>query len=255
MARIKKQILHKHISITSRLNPHRSDTVENNVKYLNILLEYIRYFCVQEIPFRGDEETSNSLNRGNFSELLEVNFSELMKGNFKVNKYFRDASEKIKGQYSMHVDYLSKTIYSELISLMASEVRRRIGDEVRSSLFYSLLMDESKDNCGHEQLSFSIRFCCGSVHNERFLGYSHIREFDALSLSNEAEVIISMLYTSGTHMAISIDGARVMSGHISGVQARHKNSSHIYIHCNAHRLNLIIISHFQKYFVKIVLVL
>ena len=61
----KEYILHKHISIASRLNPHRLDIVENNVKYFNILLEYIRYFCVQEIPFRGDDETSDSLNRAN----------------------------------------------------------------------------------------------------------------------------------------------------------------------------------------------
>ena len=57
-----------------------------------------------------------------------------MEVNFTVNKDFRDAREKIKGQYSMHVDYLGKTIYNELISLTASEVRRRIGDEVKSSL-------------------------------------------------------------------------------------------------------------------------
>ena len=109
-------------------------------------------------------------------------------------------------------------------------------------------MDESEDNSGHKQLSICIRFCNGSVPNERFLGFSHIGEFDALSQSNEAEVIISMLKTSGTLVAVSMDGASVMSGHISGVQARLKISYPwlVYIHCNAHRLNLIIINLFQK---------
>ena len=32
-----------------------------------------------------------------------------------------------------------------------------------------------------------------------------------------------MLQTSGTLVAVSMDGASVMSGHISGVQARLKN--------------------------------
>ena len=95
---------------------------------------------------------------------------------------------------------------------MASEVRGRIGEEVKSSLFYSLLMDKSKDNSGHEQLSFCIRYSYGSVPKERFLGFSHITEFNALSLTNEAEVIISMLQTCGTLIAISMDGASVMSG-------------------------------------------
>jgi hypothetical protein len=39
------------------------------------------------------------------------------------------------------------------------------------------------------------------------------------------------------------DGANVMSGHISGVQARmrEKYKSAIFVHCMAHRLNLVIV--------------
>ena len=57
-----------------------------------------------------------------------------------------------------------------------------------------------------------------------------------------------MLQTCGTLIAISMDGASVMSGHISGVQARLKTSYPwlVYIHCNAHQLNLIIINLFEK---------
>ena len=44
------------------------------------------------------------------------------------------------------------------------------------------------------------------------------------------------------------DGASVMSGHLSGVRARvaDENPSAIYIHCNAHQLNLVLVDSCRK---------
>ena len=91
-----------------------------------ILLEYIRYFCVQEIAFRGDGEISDSLNKGDFSELMAVNFRSILISGILGRRLKVDAA---------CVDYLSEAIYNELVSLMASEVLKRIGDEVKVVYF------------------------------------------------------------------------------------------------------------------------
>ena len=62
-------------------------------------------------------------------------------------------------QYSIHTDYLSKTIYNELISIMADEVRQNIYKEISETKFFSLIIDECKDFTKSEQLSICIRYC------------------------------------------------------------------------------------------------
>ena len=108
------------------------------------------------------------------------------------------------------------------------------------------MLDESKDVSRKEQLSLCIRYTslpdC-NVH-EDFLTFKYMINVDAKSL---CEAIVSILTSLGLNECLIIaqcyDGASVMSGDVSGVQARfreiHKNA--VYIHCHAHRLNLVIV--------------
>jgi hypothetical protein len=48
-------------------------------------------------------------------------------------------------QYSIHTDYLSKTIYNEFITIMATEVNKSIFQAVAATKFFSVIVDECKD--------------------------------------------------------------------------------------------------------------
>ena len=51
-------------SIRNMLDPERPSAVENNREYTKTLLEYHRYFCSEEMAYRGHDETDESLNAG-----------------------------------------------------------------------------------------------------------------------------------------------------------------------------------------------
>ena len=121
------------------------------------------------MPFRRvNEHDSESENRGNFRELMELEF--------QLHQQFQVQREDITNQYSIHQDYLSKTIFNEIISIMADEVKKTIFQEVVSTKFFSIIIDECKDVSKFEQLSLCLRYSIGSRSTERFVKFVHLSE-------------------------------------------------------------------------------
>ena len=111
--------------------------------------------------------------------------------------------------------------------------------------YWALMVDESKDVSRKEQLSFVIRSTTpdGSVW-EKPLGAFHMTKVDAESLAsaiNDAVLKNKLLWNKC--VAQCYDGASIMSGRLAGVQANIKAIAPqvIYIHCHAHRLNLVLV--------------
>ena len=107
-----------------------------------------------------------------------------------------------------------------------------------------LIADETKDISKREQLSIVLTYVHNGIVHERFLGIAHAHELDASALS---EYILKTL--SDLHINIQFcvsrcyDGASVMSGQCAGVSAKikEKNNKAVYVHCCAHRLNLVLV--------------
>ena len=59
-------------NIRNMLDPERQSLVENNREYMKTLLEYHRYFCSEEMAYRGHDETDESLNPGKWKEFINV---------------------------------------------------------------------------------------------------------------------------------------------------------------------------------------
>ena len=80
--------------------------------------------------------------------------------------------------------------------------------------------------------------------HEEFIGFSYAESFTAEA---NATYILNQILELGLDIkqciGQSYDGASVMSGQVSGVQARIKASAElaIYVHCYAHRLNLVVV--------------
>lgn len=123
-------------------------------------------------------------------------------------------------------------------------IREVICTDIRDIVYYSLLVDKSKDVSNKEQMSIMLRYVQEGNAYERFIGFVHISKLDAHLLTQ---------YISATLTACSLsledcisqcyDGASVMSGNCAGVQRRIKELAHcaIYTHCCAHRLNLVLV--------------
>jgi len=105
-------------------------------------------------------------------------------------------------------------------------------------------VDETKDLSRKEQLAILVRYVHGSVIKERALGTYPMRSLTADALST---FIINKLHSLGLDWQNCVgqcyDGASVMSGWANGVQAKIHNQfpNAVYIHCYAHRLNLVLI--------------
>ncbi|CAF4092305.1 unnamed protein product, partial [Rotaria sp. Silwood1] len=117
---------------------------------------------------------------------------------------------------------------------------------------YTLMADESRDISGTQQLSIVIRFVhdqdidmndYSNIVKDYFLGFLPLQEFDAPALAIRIVQFLNELNIPlQTCISLCFDGASVMSGCHAGLHVLLKeHMPHgIYIHCSAHRLNLVI---------------
>jgi len=188
----------------------------------------------QEIALCGHREGSESLNRGNFLEILHL-----------VAQHDPLVQRRLN-HGPMNATSTSPDIQNEVLGVMAGLIHDKICDGVRKAGYYSILADETKDCSKVEQLSIVLKYV--DIHtatqHEHFLTYVEAKAQDAQSLSayimetlNHYRLDPSKIVSQG------YDGASVMSGKISGVQQCIKEHAPmaVYIHCYAHCLNLVLV--------------
>ncbi|KAI6659683.1 Zinc finger MYM-type protein 1-like [Oopsacas minuta] len=133
---------------------------------------------------------------------------------------------------------------------MGDMLRIKICDCVRKANSFSLLTDESKDESKKEKLAIIVRYVDDKANvDERFLTF-----VDATSLTAERLItnLISTLNKHGLDHACIVsqgyDGVAVMSGNCHDVQQRMKEiyPYAMYIHCYAHKLNLVLVDCAKK---------
>lgn len=221
-------------SVIDQLNRGHAEMKNSNRLYLKTLTEIILFCGRQEIALRGDSEETGSLNRGNFLELVQL-----------VANHDTDFARRL-GQVSGNATYLSPQIQNEIVLSISDVILDSICDRVTKSGCFALLADETKDASKTEQISIILRFvdCDRCLVEERFLGFVSAASCNAESLT---KYLVETVDRSGLSMkqcvAQAYDGASVMSGACTGVQARILEYAPmaVYIHCMAHRLNLVLV--------------
>ncbi|XP_030834454.1 zinc finger MYM-type protein 1-like [Strongylocentrotus purpuratus] len=149
----------------------------------------------------------------------------------------------------LNATYLSAEIQNELLNVTAEIIREQIAEEVNSAGLATIIVDESKDVSKKEQISICLRYAEykeaeGHILHEEFLDFHEADDLDAKSLSNQIVREVGKLgLRKFDIVGQCYDGASVMSGHLSGVQARLKEHfpNAQYVHCHAHRLNLVLV--------------
>ena len=150
------------ISESAKLaNQIHNKEVEENRQYLKRLTNAVLYLCKQELPLRGYDEGTDSLNRGNYRELLEC-FADI-DSVFASRLHNKEGSKQFSG--------VSSSIQNDLIQAIGNVISHEIKNEVNKAPFISVQADETADCATHAQLSIIIRYVHETKVCERFLGF------------------------------------------------------------------------------------
>ncbi|CAL2239558.1 unnamed protein product [Prunus armeniaca] len=197
---------------------------------LTTTIEGIRYLANQALAFRGHDESVNSSNRGNFVEILK-SFARM---NIEVEKVVLDKAPH-------NAQYIAHDIQKQILHIFATKVKKKICAELGKNK-YCILVDESLDESGKEQMAIILRFVdCDGFIRERFFDIVSVVDTNALTLKQE---ICKVLDNNGILVenmrGQGYDGASNMRGSWNGLQALFLQDCPYayYVHCFAHRLQL-----------------
>jgi len=213
---------------------------QKNREILTRLIDIISYLARQGKALRGDDESAESSNQGNFLELVKM-FSQY---DSVLKLHLDHVKEKKVGKKKSWVSLLSNRTQNYLIKALATFTRREIGKEMKEANIYSILVDETTDVSHCEQVSFVVRYVFEMDVKERFLQVCNVSrttgeemEKTVLDLLQSNDLEIENMRGQG------YDGAANMSGQYKGLQSRilQHNAMALYVHCHAHCLNLVLV--------------
>lgn len=218
---------------------HFNEKVRLNRICLRTVIDAVLFLSKQELPFRGHDEKTDSVNRGNFKELLNL---LIERSPLETKNHY----EKIKNVFSGD----SKTIQNELIECISGYINDHIKNEIKNCPFFSLQIDDTTDITQTSQSSIIIRYVNSQgLLVERFLGFYDVSAGrTADHLFTMAATVLDPLEYQLKLVGQCYDGASVMSGHLNGLQQKIKEHAPqaVFVHCLAHRLNLVLQQSFKK---------
>ncbi|KAI6659566.1 Zinc finger MYM-type protein 1-like [Oopsacas minuta] len=221
-------------TVDKQLDPNfrNEKFIDDNRKHLMTVLDIITFCAKQDIPLRGDDESDQSLNKGNFLEILEL-----------LGKYDSNVTKRIESLPG-NAKMLSPDIQNDLFTSLASVLLDYVKSEVEIASCYAILADEVKDASKKELLGASLRYIHKGNVRERAIGFIELKDMDAGTISEKLIELLKPFELDPLKcVGQGYDGASVMSGIHGGVQARMKGAGYrnaTYVHCASHRLNLVL---------------
>ena len=135
------------------MNAQSREEVLKNRMRLKATIQTVRLLALQGMPFRGHDESTSSLNRGNFIEVLK----------YKAEGH-DELARIILENAPQNAQYIAPIIQKEILGILASRVRKIICDEIGGGNF-CILVDESQDESTREQMALVLRY----VNHDGFL--------------------------------------------------------------------------------------
>uniref|UniRef100_A0A8I6X9A7 TTF-type domain-containing protein n=1 Tax=Hordeum vulgare subsp. vulgare TaxID=112509 RepID=A0A8I6X9A7_HORVV len=139
----------------------------------------LRFLLKQGLAFRGHDESEESLNRGNFLELLN-----------HLAEKFEDVDKVVLENAPKNCKMTSHDIQLELINCCAKEttslIMKDLGEE-----YFAILADESSDVYQREELALCLHYVDKiGWPVERFLGIVHVEDTTSLTLKKAIEKLL-----------------------------------------------------------------
>uniref|UniRef100_J3LVR0 DUF4371 domain-containing protein n=1 Tax=Oryza brachyantha TaxID=4533 RepID=J3LVR0_ORYBR len=200
--------------------------------------EIRRKYLLRGLAFRGHDESRESKNKGNFQELVHL----LAEQNDKIKKVvLRNAPANNQ--------MVASEIQKDIVNCFAEIIVKSIIEEIDGDVF-CLLVDESADVSGKEQMAVVLRYVDKfGLIKERLIGVVHVKETSASCLKSNIDKLFGKYGLSIKQIrGQGYDGASNMRGELNGLRALivRENSSAYYIYCFAHQLQLVIVAVVKK---------
>ncbi|KAL6646930.1 hypothetical protein ACP70R_015624 [Stipagrostis hirtigluma subsp. patula] len=147
---------------------------------LTTTADAIRWLTFQCCPFTGHDESAESLNRGNFLEMIKL-----------LASYNEDVKAVVLENAPKNAKYTSSDVQKEILSIYAQRVQQSIREEIGNSKF-CIMVDEARDESKKEQMAIVVRFVNNEgLIKERFLDLIHVKETAALTLKDSICAVLS----------------------------------------------------------------
>jgi hypothetical protein len=206
---------------------------------LNSSIDTARLLLKQGLPFRGHDESKESLNKGNFREFRDA----LAEHN---PSYGKALGQDAAGNSVMVCPEVQKDIASSFAGEIMSSILKEIGHGV-----FCLLVDESRDVSCKEQMAVVLRYVNSSgIVKESFVGLVHVKETTSSYLKSSIDSLFTKYKLSFKQVrGQGYDGASNMRGQFNGLQAliMRESSTAFYVHCFAHQLQLVVVAVVRKH--------
>jgi hypothetical protein len=210
------------------------EDIKRNMWRLKVTIDVLRWLAFQACPFRCHDESLDSINQGNFLEMVKL-----------IAFYDAEIGEVVLGNTPHNAKYTSPSIQKEILNIIASNVQREIRKEIGDAKF-CLLVDESRDESKREQMAVVIRFVDrNGFTRERFLDIVHVLDTSSATLKHElSAVLVNHQLDVSKLRGQGYDGASNMRGEWNGQQAKFMEECPYayYIHCFAHQLQLALVA-------------
>ncbi|KAL5776156.1 hypothetical protein ACOSP7_009082 [Xanthoceras sorbifolium] len=170
---------------------------------------------MQGCAFRGNNESINSTNRGNFIEMLKY-----------ARRVNQEIAEIVLQNSPQNAKYTSPRIQKELLNILANEVRAKIREEVGDAKF-CILVDEAVDESNKEQVAIILRYVdLKGFVRERFFQVINVADTNSSTLKKEICNILMRYNLSVENLrGQGYDGASNMRGEWNGLQALRSQGS------------------------------
>uniref|UniRef100_A0A8D9BNX0 Zinc finger MYM-type protein 1 n=1 Tax=Cacopsylla melanoneura TaxID=428564 RepID=A0A8D9BNX0_9HEMI len=228
--------------ISTQLDSQRKREREENRRLLIPIIESIIFCGENEIALRGHSDSGP----------LTMEKPEKKDGKLRALLRFRGQTDETVRTYcktsSRNATYISPLIQNEIIEICGNLIQKSLVNNINESPCFAILGDETLDVSGNEQFSLCVRYTSNNtsgqlVLKEDFLCFLPIVDMSAEGVS---QTILELCDKLGLDMKKLVgqgyDGASTFSGHINGVhkKVQEKFPKALYVHCAAHRLNLVL---------------
>ncbi|XP_058755986.1 uncharacterized protein LOC131629208 [Vicia villosa] len=229
-----QDLLNQDGHIRNIVQAQSSIDIKKNRLRLKTSIDSVRWLTFQSCAFRGHDESKESLNQGNFLQLIKL-----------LACYNDEVAKVVLENAPSNSKYTSHHIQKEILHILSSRVKKHIREEIGDSKF-CILVDEARDESKKEQMSLVLRFVDkDGFIQERFFGLARVHDTTSLTLKQKVCDILSQHDLDVSNIrGQGYDGASNMRGEWNGLQALFMKDCPYayYVHCFAHRLQLALVT-------------
>lgn len=129
------------------------------------------WLTFQACAFRGHDESKESLNQGNFLQLIKL-----------FACYNEEVSKVVLENASSNCKYTSHKIQKEILHILSNRVKKHIHEEIGDSKF-CIVVNEARDESKKEKMSLALRFIDKyGIIKEIVFGLAHVNDITSLTL-------------------------------------------------------------------------